>query len=816
MDASTHLALHALPVALFLSLAVAVSAGKAQQQLRARARLFGGLGLALLALAYLALFRGAPAPAPPAPRAPPRAPEAPFSAAYAPLYLPTLSAPYPLNLNCTAADGSRATCSPAFCTATATNAVNNMAACTGGATVAANPQTYLTSSVKCSACTPSTDARCTTAALTARFKDYSSVYAAFCNAGYLVVISSSDNSFPDNLDNIPFPPGGTLADGSPCRTRSSSIGLFTMQAGRVILTPTALSSASLDNNKEKGAAWYITRQSDGFIFPLPVAGAIGFTVAGQPMFPIFNNRGSFTPEQCEVDGCNAHVGQGGGQPHLHGDPFGPTCLYSQANYASLTVHPPVIGFAFDGYQIYGRHLSTSAEGYSTALDICGGHEHGSYGYHYHPQIIAATTDSMAPSGIATGQAYPATTTGVYQCFRGSLSADVNFELSGPTVTASNPCCSTSAGAYSHPYYVKSGFTFAPTAQGGGGGGAPPPGASASATATVSRTTSPTVSPTRSPPAASASSTVSPSTSPTVSPSRTPLASGASATSTPSPSTSPTVSPTRTPSAAAASASPTVSPSTSPTASPSRTPPASGASASSTPSPSTSPTASRPATPGPVARTVRLTFSVAVAQAAAAASAPAVLAAVQADVAAALRVPQAWVTVTVKLSAGARRAGAAPARRLAATYEYAAAVAVPTGADAGTVAALNTGLAAIGSASAAQLATAVLASSITAFANANGGVAPTVAAAAAVTLDGAACAAPCVVAVPSAAAAAAEGAAGLSAGAIAGIVVGALALVGAAAGVQHYRAAWGKGAAAAAAAVHRSPAAYVGGGGGARV
>ena len=766
MDASTHLALHALPVALFLSLAVAVSAGKAQQQLRARARLFGGLGLALLALAYLALFRGAPAPAPPAPRAPPRAPEAPFSAAYAPLYLPTLSAPYPLNLNCTAADGSRATCSPAFCTATATNAVNNMAACTGGATVAANPQTYLTSSVKCSACTPSTDARCTTAALTARFKDYSSVYAAFCNAGYLVVISSTDNSFPENLDNIPFPPGGTLADGSPCRTRSSSIGLFTMQAGRVILTPTALSSASLDNNKEKGAAWYITRQSDGFIFPLPVAGAIGFTVAGQPMFPIFNNRGSFTPEQCEVDGCNAHVGQGGGQPHLHGDPFGPTCLYSQANYASLTVHPPVIGFAFDGYQIYGRHLSTSAEGYSTALDICGGHEHGSYGYHYHPQIIAATTDSMAPSGIATGQAYPATTTGVYQCFRGSLSADVNFELSGPTVTASNPCCSTSAGAYSHPYYVKSGFTFAPTAQGGGGGGAPPPGASASATATVSRTTSPTVSPTRSPPAASASSTV--------------------------------------------------SPSTSPTASPSRTPPASGASASSTPSPSTSPTASRPATPGPVARTVRLTFSVAVAQAAAAASAPAVLAAVQADVAAALRVPQAWVTVTVKLSAGARRAGAAPARRLAATYEYAAAVAVPTGADAGTVAALNTGLAAIGSASAAQLATAVLASSITAFANANGGVAPTVAAAAAVTLDGAACAAPCVVAVPSAAAAAAEGAAGLSAGAIAGIVVGALALVGAAAGVQHYRAAWGKGAAAAAAAVHRSPAAYVGGGGGARV
>ena len=358
--------LHAAPVVLFLALCVAIGS-KAPLPLLARP--LGGL--ALCGLSYLALSRSLLQRAPPARAAPPPAP-----AAYVPLYLPPLSAPYPLNYNCTAADGSRSTCSPSFCSSIATSQVSNTAACTGGATVATSPQTYLTSSVKCSTCTPSTDARCTAAALTAQFKPYSSVYAAFCNAGYLVVISSTENSFPDNLDNIPFPPGGTLANGSPCRTRSASIGASSMLVSRVILTPTALSSASLDNNKERGASWYITRASDGAIFPLPADGAIGITVAGQQMFPIFNNRGSFTPEQCEVDGCNAHVGQGGGQPHLHGDPFGPTCLYSQANYASLTVHPPVIGFAFDGYQIYGRHLSTSAEGYSTALDICGGHQHG--------------------------------------------------------------------------------------------------------------------------------------------------------------------------------------------------------------------------------------------------------------------------------------------------------------------------------------------------------------------------------------------------------------------------------------------------------
>ena len=54
------------------------------------------------------------------------------------------------------------------------------------------------------------------------------------------------------------------------------------------------------------------------------------------IFPIYNNRAVYTPQQCEVDSCNEHVGQGGGQPHLHGDPFGdeaPTkCLYGPSNY----------------------------------------------------------------------------------------------------------------------------------------------------------------------------------------------------------------------------------------------------------------------------------------------------------------------------------------------------------------------------------------------------------------------------------------------------------------------------------------------------
>jgi hypothetical protein len=92
---------------------------------------------------------------------------------------------------------------------------------------------------------------------------------------------------------------------------------------------------------------------------------------------VYNNRGQYTPQDCEVDACNEHVGQGGGQPHLHGDPFHSTdgvCLYGPANYTSDSAHPPLWGFSLDGYNIYGRHLSANNEGYAPPWGghICAG------------------------------------------------------------------------------------------------------------------------------------------------------------------------------------------------------------------------------------------------------------------------------------------------------------------------------------------------------------------------------------------------------------------------------------------------------------
>ena len=90
------------------------------------------------------------------------------------------------------------------------------------------------------------------------------------------------------------------------------------------------------------------------------------------------------------------------------------------------MHPPQIGWAFDGLSIYGRHVSTANSGFYIELDDCGGHEHGPYGYHYHAQVLTAFTDRGAVEGQAAGQPYYASTTGPYQCLRGDISKITNY------------------------------------------------------------------------------------------------------------------------------------------------------------------------------------------------------------------------------------------------------------------------------------------------------------------------------------------------------------------------------------------------------
>jgi hypothetical protein len=287
--------------------------------------------------------------------------------------------------------------------------------------------------------------------------------------------------FAMNMNDIPQPPGGVDAvTGGACVTGDSTVssGRLEINAFPLADTITLLSTAAGTNNIgsfPNGAQ--VAGQSDvGRYFSttygtygLPADSGIGITVNGQSIYPTYSNTGQVTLDSCEVDSCNEHVGQGGGQPHLHGDPFSATdgkCLYSPQNYTDAsgnqdnTVHPPIIGFSLDGPVIYGRYLSNTAPGFSTGLDTCGGHEHGDYAYHYHTQIFQATTTSQH-KGTSAGKTspfvtYPAFTPGPSDCWRGDISKDSAFWTKKNDKDAMAICTGTTE------YYLKDGYSFPST------------------------------------------------------------------------------------------------------------------------------------------------------------------------------------------------------------------------------------------------------------------------------------------------------------------------------------------------------------------
>jgi len=306
-----------------------------------------------------------------------------------------------------------------------------------------------------------------------------------------------------NLADIPQPPGGTDQDGTTaCRTRSWWTGL---DVRKIPLSDqyTLLSTATRYNNLEqsnvatsfpsgsaKAADGYLNHATWG-TYGLPSGGEMGVSVAGQSIFPVFADSVDLTPQKCEVDQCNEHVGQGGGAPHLHGDPFGSVCLYDATNYTDangnqdLTVHPPVIGFSLDGPTIYGRYLSTSAPGYSTALDDCGGHLHDSYPYHYHTSVKAAKGNSACADksqGNCENTEYPAFPPGPDKCWKVNIAALQNANgnfWTKPTDKRDEvlPCCSMTE------YWSQTGISF----NGAGTNSYTPTGAPATSSSTSTST-----------------------------------------------------------------------------------------------------------------------------------------------------------------------------------------------------------------------------------------------------------------------------------------------------------------------------------------
>jgi hypothetical protein len=199
--------------------------------------------------------------------------------------------------------GNDLTCGPASCTRVADPA------CSLGSktNITEAAMQRLVSAVTSRTCTPSADARCSSAALAAVFGRFPAVKAAYCNDAFLVLHSTDLPSHPSTLGAIQSPPGG---DETPrCVTR----GYVTAQyAFKVPLAPQALpTSDGLLNN----AGAFPSEALDNLATlnsatNMPTSGPAAVSVSGIPWFPSFNNRGLLTWGSCEVDVCNAHAGKG--------------------------------------------------------------------------------------------------------------------------------------------------------------------------------------------------------------------------------------------------------------------------------------------------------------------------------------------------------------------------------------------------------------------------------------------------------------------------------------------------------------------------
>ena len=243
------------------------------------------------------------------------------------------------------------TCSPSQCVK-GTNpacAVSNNLGTTTNKTNSAMAATLAT--IASRTCTVSSDARCTTAALTAVFGHYPGILAAYCNDAYIVVHSSGLAAHPTSLGSIYTPPGGgTCLSGAvtcgyldQCVTRdyASAYAVY-----KIPLAPTLLGTASGTVNNAQYT--YTIPQSTtnagtldvnnllyyNGLTSMPTRGPVAVSVSGQNMFPMaractmfcrtrlshaaqMNNNGGLTFPSCETDMCvRRRAQQGRGAPDV--------------------------------------------------------------------------------------------------------------------------------------------------------------------------------------------------------------------------------------------------------------------------------------------------------------------------------------------------------------------------------------------------------------------------------------------------------------------------------------------------------------------
>ncbi|MAJ51734.1 MAG: hypothetical protein CMB82_09000 [Flammeovirgaceae bacterium] len=205
---------------------------------------------------------------------------------------------------------------------------------------------------------------------------------------FLVTTSYAASTRPNQLIDVSRPPGdggsGGYEENSVTRTTKGASYLMKVPLKNYGLIETLLDndlSTIGDLGKDAGA----TTQT---VYNYASLSSNGVAVDGVPIYPSLNNTLLHASSAAEITHGGIHVGRGM-ELHYHADGHSYSKnginLYNLADYEGRN-HPPLIGMAYDGIALFGRHEEnhTSMKGYSTALDEYGGHEHGDgFGYHYH-------------------------------------------------------------------------------------------------------------------------------------------------------------------------------------------------------------------------------------------------------------------------------------------------------------------------------------------------------------------------------------------------------------------------------------------------
>jgi hypothetical protein len=146
--------------------------------------------------------------------------------------------------------------------------------------------------------------------------------------------------------------------------------------------PTAIFPNATNPNRilKQDYTFYIPRHPVAAEKPTPLPmGPIGVAVNGIPFYNPYNAEGNNAVSglYAEVfDSCCGHPDQMG-RYHYHKYPV---CIKTPF-HDPAGQHSPLIGYAFDGYAIYGPNGEDGKP--PTDLDSCNGHTDSVRGYHYH-------------------------------------------------------------------------------------------------------------------------------------------------------------------------------------------------------------------------------------------------------------------------------------------------------------------------------------------------------------------------------------------------------------------------------------------------